>query len=49
MENSVKTLQTSLAQDLVKLEDSDISEKHLQMIENTYEQVYRILSKLDKE
>jgi hypothetical protein len=49
MENSVKTLQTNLAQDLVKLEDINISEEHLQMIESTYEQVYRMLGKLDKE
>ena len=49
MEEPIKTLQTGLAQDLVKLEETDISEEHLQMIENTYEQVYRILNKASKE
>jgi hypothetical protein len=49
MENPIKTLQTSLAQDLVKLEETNISEEHLQMIETTYEQVYRILDKASKE
>jgi hypothetical protein len=49
MKDSIKTLQTGLAQDLVKLEETNISEEHLKLIENTYEQVYRILDKASKE
>jgi hypothetical protein len=45
----IKDLQTGLAHDLVKLEGSEISEEHLQMIEDTYEQVYLILNKANKE
>jgi hypothetical protein len=46
MENSVKTLQTNLAQDLVKLENSDINEETLNKIEDTYQNVYDIISKI---
>jgi|LakMenEpi03Aug12_release.lakeMendotaPanAssembly.Ray.scaffolds.fasta_scaffold4734015_2 hypothetical protein len=49
MEDSIKNLQCSLAKDLVELETSDISEHHLQMIEDTYEQVYRILNQAHRE
>ena len=49
MTSPIKDLQTGLAYDLVKLEDSEISEEHLQMIEDTYEQVYLILNKANKE
>jgi hypothetical protein len=49
MTNTIKTLQTELAQDLVKLEQSDISEENLAMIEDTYQQVYFLLNKIHKE
>jgi hypothetical protein len=46
MENSVKTLQTNLAQDLVKLENSDINEETLNKIEEAYQNVYDLISKI---
>jgi hypothetical protein len=49
MEDLIKNLQTGLAKDLVKLETGDIDEQHLQMIKDTYEQVYRILNQVHKE
>jgi hypothetical protein len=49
MEDSIRTLQCNLAKDLVELETSNISEQHLQMIEDTYEQVYHILNQAHKE
>lgn len=47
--NNIENLQTGLAQDLVKLEELVITEEHLKMIEDTYEQVYIILDRALKE
>jgi len=44
MKDSIKNLQTSLAQDLVKLEESNINEEHFEIIEDTYEKVYLLLN-----
>jgi len=49
IEDPIKNLQCNLAKDLVKLEASNISEQHLQMIQDTYEQVYLILNQARKE
>ena len=49
MTNSIRALQTKLAQDLVHFEESELAEEDLSMVEDTYEQVYLILAKLDKE
>lgn len=49
MTTPIKILQTKLAQDLVLLEETDISDEHLQMIEQTYEQVYHILNTASEE
>jgi hypothetical protein len=49
MEDSIKNLQCNLAKDLIVLETSEISEQYLQMIEDTYEQVYQILNQAHKE
>ena len=45
----IKNLQTALAQDLVKLEVSEINEDHLQMIVDVYTQVYDTLNLVSKE
>ena len=47
--NNIENLQTGLAQDLVKMEELKITEEHLTMIEDTYEQVYIILDRVLKE
>jgi hypothetical protein len=47
--NSIKQLQTELAKDLVKFEESELSEEHLEMIEEAYQEVYLILSKVGKD
>ena len=46
--NKITQLQTELAKDLVKFEESDLSEEQLYMIENTYQQVYDILGEVGK-
>jgi hypothetical protein len=43
--NSIKQLQTELAKDLIKFEDSELSEQHLEMIEEAYQEVYLTLIK----
>ena len=45
--SAIKQLQTELAKDLVKFEESDLSEEQLDMIEKTYQQVYDILGEVD--
>lgn len=47
--DKIKQLQTELAKDLVKFEESQISEEHLEMIEDTYQQVYLTLSRAEKD
>jgi hypothetical protein len=45
--DKIKQLQTELAKDLVKFEESELSEEHLEMIEETYQQVYLILGTVE--
>ena len=45
----IKQLQTGLAKDLVTFEESDLSEEQLAIIENTYNEVYHILSTVEKD
>jgi hypothetical protein len=47
--DSIKQLQTELAKDLVKFEESELSEEHLEMIEEAYQEVYLTLSKVRKD
>ena len=47
--NAINQLQTELAKDLVKFEESELSEEHLEMIEEAYQEVYLILSKVGKD
>jgi hypothetical protein len=46
--DKVRQLQTELAKDLVVFEESDLSEEHLAMIEDTYQQIYLILNNARK-
>lgn len=45
----IQELQENLAIDLVKLEDSDVDEKTLKEIQDVYQAVYDIISKIDKQ
>jgi hypothetical protein len=45
--NKIKQLQTELAKDLVNFEQSDLTEEQLEMIEETYQQVYLILNTVE--
>jgi hypothetical protein len=47
--NKIKQLQTELVKDLVKFEEYELSEEQLTIIEDTYEKVYIILSKAEKD
>jgi hypothetical protein len=47
--DKIKQLQTELAKDLVKFEESELSEEHLEMIEEAYQEVYLTLSKAGKD
>jgi hypothetical protein len=49
MSNPIRDLQIGLVQDLVKLEESNITQDDLKAIEATYEHVYSLLNNLDKE
>lgn len=42
--DKIRQLQTELAKDLVVFEESNLSEEHLSMIEDIYQQVYLILN-----
>lgn len=46
--NSIESLQKNLAMDLVKLEKSDIKETTLEKIEEVYQSVYDLISKIDQ-
>jgi hypothetical protein len=45
--NKIKQLQTELAKDLVNFEQSELTEEQLEMIEETYQQVYLILGTVE--
>jgi hypothetical protein len=47
--NKIKQLQTELAKDLVQFEQSSLSKEQLEMIEDTYQQVYLILSTIERD
>lgn len=47
--DKIRQLQTELAKDLVVFEDSNLSEEHLAMIEDTYQQIYLILNNVGKD
>ena len=47
--DTIKSLQKNLAIDLVKLERSDIKETTLEKIEEVYQSVYDLISKIDQE
>lgn len=47
--NKIKQLQTELAKDLVQFEQSSLSKEQLIMIEDTYQQVYLILSTIERD
>jgi sulfur relay (sulfurtransferase) DsrC/TusE family protein len=49
MSTPIKDLQTSLAKDLVKLEDLNVSEEHLEMIEHVYQTIYDSIINVDQE
>jgi len=46
--NSIKTLQTNLAIDLVKFEEFSINETLLNEVEKVYQSVYDLISKIDQ-
>lgn len=46
--STIKTLQENLAKDLVKLEQTDINEETLKKIEEVYEDIYSLITTLDK-
>lgn len=48
MSSPINELQKSLATDLVKLENMDISERHLEMIEQVYQIIYNSTTKVDQ-
>lgn len=49
MTNPIKSLQTELAKDLAKFEESNLTEEQLTEIEKIYSNVYLILHNVDKE
>ena len=48
MKNPIKKLQTNLAKDLVKMENTSLDEKKQKMITKAYNSVYKIISSADK-
>lgn len=48
MKNKLRTLQTNLAKDLVKMENSGTTKKTMKMVEKVYNKVYKTVQKLDK-
>lgn len=49
MTNPIKTLQTELAKDLVRFEESSLTEEQLAEIEKIYNEIYLKLHNIDKE
>lgn len=49
MPDTIKELQIGLIQDLVKFEQTDMTEYQLNKIEETYSNIYVVLQNLDKE
>jgi len=47
--NAIKSLQKNLAIDLVNIEESDIKETTLEQIEEVYQSVYDLISKIDQQ
>jgi hypothetical protein len=47
--NTIKSLQKNLAIDLVNIEESDIKETTLEQIEEVYQSVYDLISKIDRQ
>jgi hypothetical protein len=45
--DKIKQLQTELAKDLVNFEQSELSKEQLEMIEESYQQVYLILNTVE--
>ena len=46
--DTIKSLQKNLAIDLVKIEESNIEETTLEKIEEVYQSVYDLISKIDQ-
>ncbi len=49
MTSPIKNLQEELAKDLVKFEESNLTEEQLKLIEQTYYEIYLKLHKIDEE
>jgi hypothetical protein len=44
--NSIKTLQTNLARDLVNFENSKLTKEQMKLLEEAYEATYNLLNQL---
>ena len=44
MKNPIKKLQTNLAKDLVKMENTDMDQKKQKMVTEAYASVYKLIS-----